>query len=107
MKKIAGVIVLVVFAFVAGVMYQRMDQSEVSSLNQNISNLEEQLSAQRAKNDDLKETLNLVKRQIQTDRIAYQELQRIVEGSDGERAELRQKIEDQQRLLKSLRERLE
>jgi septation ring formation regulator EzrA len=107
MVKLVGVIVLVVFAFVAGVMYQRMDQSEVSSLNQKISNLEEELGAQRGKSDDLRETLNLVKRQIQTDRIAYQELQRIVEGSDEQRAELRQQIEDQQRLLKSVRERLE
>ena len=107
MVKIAGIVILVLLAFVAGILYEQIDQSETDKLTRQIASLEKELAAQQQINENLNDTLKLVKRQIQTDRIAYQELQKIIDGSVGERAELRKQIESQQQLLKSMRDRLE
>ena len=60
-----------------------------------------------ARNADLEETLSLVKRQVQTDRIAYDNLQRSVEASDRERAQLQERLESQRALLERLKKKLD
>ena len=105
--RIFAVIVLVILAFLAGWSLSGREGATSPAGADEITALKQEISALETRNEELRETLNLVKRQIQTDRIAYKELQDIVQVSESERNELRKQIEDQQRLLQSLRDRLE
>ena len=59
------------------------------------------------RNASLEETLDLVKRQVQTDRIAYAALQEDVDDAERKRQELLQKFESQRELLDRLKQKLE
>ncbi len=107
MLRILSVLVLLLFSFVGGIYFERLEQSQVAGLNQQIEELEKQSAHLTKRNDDLRETLNLVKRQIQTDRIAYQALQETVENSESGQAALKQQLLDQRALLEDLRKKLE
>ena len=98
---------LVIASFLGGVYFERHDSGEVGKLNSQLEVSRAEAENLKARNQDLKQTLQLVKRQIQADRIAYQTLQEIVDSSAGEREGLKQKIEAQRELLKKLREKLE
>jgi chaperonin cofactor prefoldin len=107
MVRIFVVLVLLILSFVGGVFYERSDQRKVGELNSKITALELEAVTLKQHNEQLSETLKLVKRQIQTDRIAYQELQKIVEESESGQSVLKQQLEDQRELLKKLRKKLE
>ena len=107
MKKVFVVIVLVIGSFVGGVYFERYDSGKVGKLSSQLEASRTEVEAIEIKNQNLKQTLQLVKRQIQADRIAYQALQETVESSSGEREALKQKLEAQRELLKKLRDKLE
>jgi chaperonin cofactor prefoldin len=107
MVRIFVVLVLLILSFVGGVFYERSDQRKVGELNSKITALELEAVTLKQHNEQLSETLKLVKRQIQTDRIAYQELQKIVEESESGQSVLKQQLEEQRELLKKLRKKLE
>ena len=107
MIKVFVVLVLLILSFVGGIFYERSDQRQVGELNNKIDALELETAALKQRNEQLNETFQLVKRQIQTDRIAYQALQKIVEESESGQSILKQQLEDQRELLKKLRKKLE
>ncbi len=107
MIRIFAVLVLLILSFIGGIFYEKADQSQISDLNEKLENLEVESAVLKQRNEQLKDTLKLVKRQIQTDRIAYQALQKIVEESESGQASLKQQLEDQRKLLKQLRQNME
>jgi hypothetical protein len=107
MIRIFAVLVLLILSFIGGVFYERSDQRKVGELNSKITALELEAVSLKQHNEQLNETLLLVKRQIQTDRIAYQALQKIVEDSESGQSVLKQQLEDQRELLSKLRKILE
>ncbi len=58
-------------------------------------------------NAQLEQTIALVKRQIQTDRIAYAALQKTVEDSDRKRQDMLAKFESQRELLDRLKQKID
>ena len=107
MLKILGVLVLIIASFLGGVYYQKQDTGELTRLDQTIRELSTELEQEKLRNGELRDTLQLVKRQIQADRIAYESLLEVVESSEAERQSLAEKVDKQQELLRILRERLE
>ncbi len=110
--KVCLALVVLICGFIAGVFYERLERAEVQNhAGKNdvaiIERLRQELQQTKAKNGELNETLQLVKRQIQVDRIAYEALRVTVEGSEQDRSNLREKLEQQRELLKSLRKRLD
>ncbi len=57
--------------------------------------------------DELSQTLGLVRRQVQTDRIAYESLKKDVERSEQQRTALQEKFESQRELLERLKKKIE
>ena len=107
MINIFLVLVLLIISFFGGIFYQKSGSGVEIELQAKIEQLDKESEALTSRNEELKETLNLVKRQIQTDRIAYQSLQESFESFDAERSELKSQLERQQDLLKQLKKRLE
>ena len=58
------------------------------------------------RNQELQETLQLAKQQIEANRVVYQDLLEQVNSSDIERDELRKQLESQRILLQALSEKL-
>lgn len=97
---------LVAFAFGAGY-YVAMPSPEFGQiLAAENEQLVEQNQALAARNKQLEQTLDLVKRQIQTDRIAYASLQRSVDDAEQQREEMLRKFESQRELLDRLKKQL-
>ena len=107
MLKVFLVLVMLITSFIGGIFYQKQDTGEQTALIQTLDELTAELSQERIKTQNLSDTLQLVKRQIQADRIAYQNLLEAVEASESERQALRDKVEAQQELLRKLRDRLD
>ena len=107
MLKVLAVLVLIIASFFGGIYYQKQDTDELGQLELNIAEISAELDQEKMRNSELNETLQLVKRQIQADRIAYESLLEVVESSEAERQALGEKVEQQQELLRKLRERLE
>jgi hypothetical protein len=107
MIRVFVVLVLVIAGFTAGIFFERMDFGSSKEHDQKLELLEQENETLAKKNKNLNETLQLVKRQIQTDRIAYQSIQEIVESSEQDRELLRAQLESQQELLTKLRSKLE
>lgn len=107
MLKVFVALVLIIASFFGGLYYERHYSADEESLKGQIAELEQESARLSAHNAELSETLALVKRQIQTDRMAYESLQEIVDASEEERTALREQIESQRELLTRLRERLE
>lgn len=106
MLKVFIALVLIIASFFGGLYYERYYSAEEASLHGKIAELEQRSAGVQAENEELKETLGLVKRQIQTDRVAYESLQQAVQASEEERETLREQIASQRELLKKLRDRL-
>lgn len=97
---------LVAFAFGAGY-YMAMPSPEFGQiLAAENEQLVEQNQALVARNKQLEQTLDLVKRQIQTDRIAYASLQRSVDDAEQKREEMLKKFDSQRELLDRLKKQL-
>ena len=107
MLKVLAVLVLIIASFFGGIYYQKQDTFQLGQLELNIAEISAELEQEKMRNSELNETLQLVKRQIQADRIAYESLLEVVESSEAERQALGEKVEQQQELLRKLRERLE
>ncbi len=107
MIRIASIIVLLLTSFAGGVFYERSFSEAKDRLSARIAELETHVDELEGQNNRLNNTLQLVKRQIQTDRIAYQSLQEVVEVSQQQRDRLKARLEDQQALLKKLSEQVE
>ena len=107
MIRVFVVLVLVIAGFTAGIYFERMDFGLSKEHDQKLELLQQENETLAKKNKNLNETLQLVKRQIQTDRIAYQLLQEIVESSEQDRELLRIQLESQQQILMKLREKVQ
>lgn len=107
MIKVFIVLILLILSFVGGIFYERLDQSQISVLKTKIVEIESDSKYLSRRNLELTDTLGLVKRQIQTDRIAYENLQKSILSSEQERGLLKQQLEDQRGLLKQLRNKLD
>ena len=101
------VVGLVALAFGAGYFIALPDPGERQLLQQSLDQANSELERLTQRNADLEQTLSLVKRQVQTDRIAYDNLQRSVEASDRERAQLQERLESQRALLERLKAKLD
>ncbi len=95
-----------VLAFAAGFFMGRPGHEMVMVDQAHLRTLEEERDHLKARNRDLEITLGLVKRQIQTDRIAYGNLQRTVEASEQERMRIQKQVEVLREILEHLRNRL-
>ena len=101
------VVGLVLLGFGAGYYLALPDPGESLQVQQALETANAELERVAARNKDLEETLSIVKRQVQTDRIAYDNLQRSVEASDRERAQLQERLESQRALLERLKNKLD
>lgn len=101
------VIGLVLLAFGGGYFVGLPDPGEEETLRQQLAAAREEVSRLSARNMDVEQTLSLVKRQVQTDRIAYDNLQQSVEASDRERAQLQERLASQRALLERLKKQLD
>ncbi len=102
MKFIALTIVLLMAAFAAGVKYSQYSDSRIAEYRTRIADLNQQLSESKLKIENLRETLQLIKRQLQTDRLAYQTLQQSVIDSEQQRLELQATLKQQKERLQNL-----
>ena len=107
MLRILIVLALVLTVFAGGAFYEHTSSKTQIELREQIAELEKNSRSLKQKNLELNETLQLVKRQIQTDRIAYKSLQDAVEVSQQSRDELFRQVQGQQEILKKLREQQE
>ena len=98
---------LILLAFAAGYFLGLPDSEEGDLLRQQLASAKQEGERLTERNADLEETLALVKRQVQTDRIAYDNLQQSVEASDRERAQLQERLESQRALLDRLKKKLD
>ena len=78
----------------------KIAQQQNQKLTQQLAELEESKS-------QLTDTLAIVKRQIQTDRIAYETLQQSVDSSQLKHQDMLKKFEQQRELLQKMKEKLE
>ncbi len=79
------------------------ESAELAGKVEALTEMNQQLET---RNQELQETLQLAKQQIQANRVVYQDLLEQVNSSDAERDELRKQLERQQVLLQTLREKL-
>lgn len=101
---LAGVIGL---AFGAGYFLALQEYSNVAEDTPTITSLGNEIEEHVLRNQQLEQTLSLVKRQIQTDRIAYASLQKTVEESDRERKIMQEKFKSQRDLLDRLKQKID
>ena len=98
---------LLLFAFAAGYFSGLPNEDLALELADKNRQLNLQIDRLSNRNQQLEQTLDLVKRQIQTDRIAYESLKKTVDLADQERAATQQKLESQRELLERLKKKLE
>jgi len=100
MLKILIALFLLGLSFLGGVSYERfIGEGDIGS---DQTSLSEQAGILSKRNQELEETVALVKRQIQADRIAYQRLRESVESAHREQEVLRKQLKRQRELLESL-----
>lgn len=98
---------LIALAFGAGY-YMAMPSPEFGqTLAAENERLIEENQKLAARNVQVEQTLDLVKRQVQTDRIAYASLQRTVEEAEQRRTETQSQLEAQRALLEKLKDKLD
>ncbi len=107
MVRIALVIILILSAFIGGYWLAKQDDKALQKLQGEMAQEKGKVFELESRNTELKQTLQLVKRQIQTDRIAYESLQQVVQSSDLEQTQLREALQQQRKLLKELQQRLQ
>jgi len=101
---VAGFISL---AFAAGYYIGLPDSNEALQLQKRIDQLAETNGGLAQRNQNLEQTLDLVKRQVQTDRIAYESLKKTVDQSETERQQMLEKFQSQRELLETLKKKLD
>lgn len=104
--KIFFMLLLSIAGFAAGAFYGRHTSELEQSLYRKIAGLERENLSLTTRNKNIQDTLSVVKRQLQTDRIAYTALQETVSRSTAERARLQEQLEEQRMLLQEIREKL-
>ncbi len=104
-KIIVGCAILL--AFVIGYLTGRTDPLVLAGCQQERQVLLEDLDRLRVRNNNLEVTLDLVRRQMETDRIAYDDLWRKVEKSEQEQMRILERIDSQKEFLQRLRARCE
>ncbi len=98
---------LIMFAFGVGYFLAMPSDDGVEALEKSNQQLVTQNNRLTQRNQRLEQTLDLVKRQIQTDRIAYESLQNSVDSAEKERIAMQQKFQSQRELLDRLKKKLE
>ncbi|MGB5708269.1 MAG: hypothetical protein WBM41_15725 [Arenicellales bacterium] len=98
---------LIIFAFGGGYFFAMLGDDGSKALEQSNQQLVTQNNRLTQRNQRLEQTLDLVKRQIQTDRIAYESLQKSVDTAEQERIALLQKFQSQRELLDRLKKKLD
>lgn len=97
---------LILLAFGAGYIVALPDSQSGDSERETLLAVEQERDLLKSRIVDLDKTLELVRRQIQTDRIAYDNLQRSVDESERERKLIQEQIESQRALLERLKKKL-
>ncbi|MYH90483.1 MAG: hypothetical protein F4128_06735 [Gammaproteobacteria bacterium] len=97
---------LILLAFGAGYIVALPDSQSGDSERETLLAVEQERDLLKSRIVDLEKTLDLVRRQIQTDRIAYDNLQRSVDESERERKLIQEQIESQRALLERLKKKL-
>ena len=95
MIRVFGVLIGFILCFVAGYLYNGYDQSDLNQLNKTIDQLQDENAELSRSNENINDTLALVKRQIQTDRVAYQALQETIASSEQNRELLQSQLLEQ------------
>ena len=98
---------LIILAMAGGYFLGRPNEDIQQQLQGRIEQLLESSESLAQRNQNLEQTLDLVKRQIQTDRIAYQSLKNTVDESEKERQDMLTKFQSQRELLEKLKNKLE
>ena len=96
-----------VIGFFAGYYAGLPEKEGIDAQQLALETLQSENGALKKRNAELRQTLDLVKRQIQTDRIAYAEMQKTVEDADGQRQITLQKLDSQRQLLERLKKKIE
>ncbi len=97
---------LILLAFGAGYMVAMPDSRSGDPERETLLAVEQERDRLKTRIVGLEKTLSLVRRQIQTDRIAYDNLQRSVDASERERKRIQEQIESQRLLLERLKKKL-
>ena len=97
---------LILLAFGAGYIVALPDSQSGDSARETLLAVEQERDLLKSRIVDLEKTLDLVRRQIQTDRVAYDNLQRSVDESERERKLIQEQIESQRALLERLKKKL-
>ena len=97
---------LLIFSFAAGYYLALPKDSEMAVLQSQLDQLRDDNASLVQRNTQLEGTLGLVKRQIQTDRIAYQSMQQAVEAADQQRESVLEKLNAQRELLDRLKKQI-
>jgi len=100
----AGALML---AFALGYFLALPQEDEGTLLLKQMEKMEIDNAALTINNNELRETLGLIRRQIQTDRIAYDALKRTMDESERQRELMQEKLSSQRELLERLKKKIE
>ena len=98
---------LLILAFIGGYMLASKGQEVIDSLGVELASTQSERDIARDRIAQLEQTLSLVKRQLQTDRIAYDKLQKSVDTSEKQRLVTEQKLAAQRALLDRLKQKID
>jgi len=97
----------VLLAFGLGYFIALPDEQITTVLNEKLASEVKKNKLLKENNDELAETLGLVRRQVQTDRIAYEGLKNDVQRSEEQRVVMQEKFETQRALLERLKKKID
>ena len=97
---------LLFFAAGAGYYLGLPDDSETTSLRYQLEQISQKNAELTERNVRLEGTLDLVKRQIQTDRIAYQSMRDDLDNAELQREQVLSKLKAQRTLLDQLKKKI-
>lgn len=96
-----------ILSFGAGYFLALPQEDAAGVLQKELNDLRIENAALTASNTELAETLGLVRRQIQTDRIAYDNLKTTVDEAERQRALMQEKFESQRAVLERLKKQIQ
>ncbi len=102
-----AILAALILAFGAGYFFGLPEEDGKAALQKQIASLQQKNDLLTANNDELAQTLGLIRRQVQTDRVAYEKLKKDVESSEQQREQLREKFDSQRQLLDRLKKKIE
>ncbi len=97
----------VLLAFGLGYFIALPDEQITQVLNEKLATEMNKNKLLKESNDELAETLGLVRRQVQTDRIAYEGLKDDVQRAQEQRVAMQEKFESQRVLLERLKKKID